>query len=223
MTDGHKKRDIGHVVGMTVPGATGSIVDPETVDPSADPFAILDTSAGMPIALPTTPTVVLMIGASGAGKSTLAARLVDTRAGSAVVSLDTLRARFGAHAGDQSATPNAVAEALNLLHRRSRGRLTTILDATSTEAEHRRAVAAIGAHHRLPVLAIVLDTPLDLCLYRQRSRPAHRRVPADGVRAQHAAVRAALPVLPAEGYAGVHILRPLAPHPHQPEPAEVAR
>jgi predicted kinase len=176
----------------------------------------------MTSALPLLPTggpaLVLLVGPAGSGKSTwAAARYRPTQ----IVSSDGLRAAITDNESDQRATSDAVA----LLHalaaaRLAHGRLT-VIDATNTARSSRSPLLAIATAAEAPAYAVVFTTPVTVCLARNARRSADRqpgcawarRVPAATVVAQHAATAAALPVLAGEGFTGVHVLDPAAPHP----------
>ncbi|GAA2815958.1 hypothetical protein GCM10010505_46800 [Kitasatospora aburaviensis] len=53
------------------------------------------------------------------------------------------------------------------------------------EATVRAGLAERARRHGQPLLAIVMTTPLDVCLRRNSERPANRRVPDDVLRWQH--------------------------------------
>ncbi|MFE9491261.1 hypothetical protein ACFYNF_33295 [Streptomyces sp. NPDC006641] len=52
----------------------------------------------------------------------------------------------------------------------------------------------------MPTVALLVSTPAPVCVERQEDRPESRRVPEPVVRAQHAAMVAAFPGLPDEGF-----------------------
>ncbi|MCX4919924.1 ATP-binding protein [Streptomyces sp. NBC_00687] len=149
----------------------------------------------MTVALPENSLVVL-IGASGAGKSTLA----STWPASQVLSLDDLRGIVSDDPGEQ----NATAEAVDLLHRtleyRMARTLTTVIDATNVEPQTREQLVKAAKRHGMPAVAVLVATPLDVCLERQNARTANRRVRNDVVRAQHQAMTAASQSLSTEGF-----------------------
>ncbi|MCH0560395.1 ATP/GTP-binding protein [Streptomyces sp. MUM 16J] len=67
----------------------------------------------------------------------------------------------------------------------------------------------------VPTVAVVVSTPLSLCLQRQTPRPANRRVPADVVRRQHEAMTFSHQSLAREGFNQVlfaHDLNRLEPY-----------
>ena len=57
----------------------------------------------------------------------------------------------------------------------------------------------------MPVRAVWVDTPLDVCLARNAGRPDERRVPLVGIRAALARFE---PPSVAEGFASVDVVRP---------------
>ncbi|WP_236246882.1 ATP-binding protein [Streptomyces sp. CC210A] len=155
--------------------------------------------------------LVVLIGASGAGKSTLA----RTWPASQVLSLDALRGTVGDDPGDQAATADA-ADVLKLIleHRMAR-RLNTIIDATNVEEAIRVGLMMTAKKYGVPTVAVVVSTPLPLCLQRQHPRPANRRVPDDVVRRQHEAMTFSHQNLTREGFNQVlfaHDLNRLKPY-----------
>jgi predicted kinase len=159
------------------------------------------------------PALVLLIGASGSGKSTLATRHYQ---GSQIVSLDALRGVVADDECDQSATLDAVGLLRAIVAARLARRLTTVVDATNGVAAERAELLTLAVAHGMPAAAVVVDTDLDVCLARQRSRAGPlpgrrwgRAVPDPVVRNQHARTRASLGALPGEGVATVlHLTGP---------------
>lgn len=157
--------------------------------------------------------VVVLLGAAGSGKSTLAQCLAARWGHHCVLSLDVCRAEITGDPTDQDVTPEAVQLLHQLLRHRCRAGLTTVVDATNTDAGHRAPLVELATHGGLPAVAVVLDTPLQVCLDRQQDRlgplPGRkwgRRVPDEVVTAQHAAVTASIPGLPEEGFTGVYVI-----------------
>ncbi|MER7848360.1 AAA family ATPase [Kitasatospora sp. NPDC096077] len=147
-------------------------------------------------------TLVALIGPAGAGKTTYT-RAVPSRQ---VVSLDDLRALVtGGDSGDQGATAEAVQiHDLVLEGRLLRGR-TVVCDSTNVEQAVRARLIERARRHDRPLLAIVMTTPLDVCLRRNSQRPANRRVPDDVLRWQHQLAVEALPGLASEGFDEVRL------------------
>lgn len=146
-------------------------------------------------------TLVLLVGPAGSGKSTWAAAHHPP---TAIVSSDALRAAVADDPTDQDAT----ADAFRLLHAIVRARLkrgrTTVVDATNLTDGARRPLLSLAARFERPVVAIVFDPPLEVCLARNAARPG-RSVPETVVRLHHAQLPGAVAAL---RRAGVPVLRP---------------
>ncbi|WMI62019.1 ATP-binding protein (plasmid) [Streptomyces rochei] len=140
--------------------------------------------------------LIVLIGASGAGKSTLA----RTWPASQVLSLDDLRGAVSDDPGDQGATGDAADVLKLILERRMARKLNTVIDATNVEQSVRVELVMAAKRHGMPTVAVIVATPLPVCLERQGPRPANRRVPEDVVRAQHQAMVASHQRLAAEGF-----------------------
>ncbi|MBC9730987.1 ATP-binding protein [Streptomyces sp. TRM68367] len=130
------------------------------------------------------PCVVVLIGPAGSGKSTLASTWEPTQ----VLGLDHYRALVSDSAGDQSATGDAVFALLRVLEARLRRGLTSVIDATSTNPDDRATLLATARRYGVPTAAVIVPTPLDVCLERNAARTGDRHVPEDTVRAQHQAM-----------------------------------
>lgn len=160
------------------------------------------------------PSLVVLIGAAGAGKTTFAARHF---AADEVLSSDRYRRMVSGEEANQKATRAAFVWLHRDLESRLARRWMTVVDATSVKPAARRALLARARAANVPVTAIVLDLPARTVIARNNARPA-RTVDLAVVRDQLAAVRAALdgpaPVLLAEGFGQVVVLR---------DPAEVDR
>lgn len=156
------------------------------------------------------PSLVVLIGAAGAGKSTWASTWPATQ----VLELDHFRALVSDDAGDQEATDDAVFALQAVLEARLARRKMTVVDATNTEAGVRASLVATARRYGVPTVALVVPTPATVCAERQEERPTSRRVPRQVVLAQHAAMLAAWPGLPGEGFDHVVV----AEHLHRLEP-----
>ncbi|MGW6795062.1 AAA family ATPase [Streptomyces chartreusis] len=140
--------------------------------------------------------LIVLIGASGAGKSTLA----RTWPASQVLSLDALRGTVSDDPGDQEATRDAADVLKLILERRMARKLNTVIDATNVEQSVRVELVMAAKRHGMPTVAVVVATPLPVCLERQGPRPDNRRVPEDVVRSQHQAMVHSHQRLAAEGF-----------------------
>ncbi|WP_331718419.1 AAA family ATPase [Streptomyces sp. NBC_00624] len=144
-------------------------------------------------------TLVVPVGPGGSGKSRFAAMFPSDW----VVCLDELRERVSGDAGDQSATPDAVALQDVLIPARLARGLTTVVDSTNVEARVRRGLVDQASRHRRPVAAVVFLTDLDTCEARNAQRPPGRRVPSTVLRRQHEQTLAAMPLLADEGFTDI--------------------
>ncbi|MEV7296895.1 ATP-binding protein [Streptomyces microflavus] len=142
------------------------------------------------------PSLVCLIGAPGAGKSTWARTWPATQ----VLELDQFRAMVSDDAGNQEATPDAVFALQAVLEARLARNRMTVVDATNTEASVRADLIATARRHGLPTVALLVPTPVSVCVERQKGRPANRRVREPVVLAQHAATIDAFRTLPTEGF-----------------------
>ncbi|MGV9419976.1 AAA family ATPase [Streptomyces sp. NPDC003674] len=140
--------------------------------------------------------LIVLIGASGAGKSTLA----RTWPASQVLSLDGLRGIVSDDPGRQDATADAADVLKLILERRMTRKLNTVIDATNVEQSVRVELVMAAKQHGMPTTAVIVATPLPVCLERQGPRPDNRRVPEDVVRSQHQAMVHSHQRLAAEGF-----------------------
>ncbi len=119
------------------------------------------------------PSLVWLIGPSGAGKSTWAeAHFRDVE----IVSSDRLRSIVGSGPNDLDAS----AAAFDVLERIATARLgaglLTVIDTLGFDDTLRDRLADIAVREGLHQIAVVFDTPPDLC--RERNRTRDRSVPA---------------------------------------------
>lgn len=132
-----------------------------------------------------------------------------------MLELDAFRAMVSDEAGDQAATADAVAALRTVLEARLTRKKTTVIDATNCERAVRAGLVQAARRHGVPVVAVLMGTPVSLCVIRQTARTPDRAMPTDTVRAQHAAAVTAFPGLRAEGFDHVvfadqlHRLEPL--------------
>jgi len=128
--------------------------------------------------------LVVLIGVAGSGKSTFAnARFRATE----VLSSDRFRGLVSDDEGDQEASDDA----FSLLHvvletRLRRGKLC-VIDATNVRAEYRAQLLTAARKFGRPAVAIVFDTPKEICIARAAAR-ADRAVSARVIRDQFKAM-----------------------------------
>lgn len=146
--------------------------------------------------------LVLLIGVAASGKSTFAARhFLPTE----VLSSDALRAMIMDDPHAQGATDDAFDLLHRLLAMRLRRGRRTVVDATNVEAWARAELLAVARQHRRPVVAVILDLPLEVAMERNLARP-EPRPPNAALRRQHRWLQDTLRELPDEGLAATHHL-----------------
>lgn len=145
------------------------------------------------------PALVVLVGASGSGKSTWAARRYRAEE---VVSSDALRGVVGSGPHDLDAS----AEAFDLLDRivaaRLRRGLTTVVDTLGLDEARRTTWRMAAREAGMPAVAVLLDTPPDVC--RSRNRERDRPVPAPAITGQLRKAAAVGTALDLEGWDVVH-------------------
>lgn len=147
------------------------------------------------------PSVVVLVGPSGAGKTTWAR---DHFADHEVLSSDALRAVVGLGEDDQRAGTDAFAVLADILERRCKRGLTTVVDSVGLDAKRRRSYVATARRFGLPAHAVLFDTDPAEC--RRRNKTKARPVPTAVLTSQFktfASLGGALPE--GEGWDGVHI------------------
>ena len=127
-------------------------------------------------------TLVVLVGPSGAGKSHWAASQFPA---SAIVSSDALRALVGMGEHDQRAGTDAFALLDQVLERRLARGLLTVVDTLGLDPERRAVYLRIARNSGFTPVAVVFDTPADVCKARNRGRA--QPVPAKVLTGQLAA------------------------------------
>ncbi|MFN8202999.1 MAG: polynucleotide kinase-phosphatase [Solirubrobacteraceae bacterium] len=161
------------------------------------------------------PSLVVLIGPSGSGKSSFAGKHF---AATEVISSDFCRGLVADDENDQSATADAFAVLHFIAGRRLAQPRFTVVDATNVQREARKPLIELAKQHDLFPVAIVLDTPEEICQERNRVRP-DRDFGPHVVRRQRAQLRRSLKGLQREGFRRVWVLR----SPEEVAAAEVRR
>lgn len=158
----------------------------------------------MKIELPD-PSVVLLIGASSSGKSTFAAKHFPA---SSILSSDAFRALVVDDENSLTVNEDAFDALQYVLQKRLKHMRLTVIDATNLQQHARAALVHIAKRYHLFPVAIVLDTPVDVCLERNAER-ADRQLPEGSIRNHVRQVRRASPKrLKREGIRFTYTVRP---------------
>ena len=136
-----------------------------------------DTGDAGPISLPS-PCLVILVGPAGVGKSTWAAAQFSV---GQVVSTDALRGMVGESPHDQAASADAFAIVDEIVSRRLRRGLTTVIDSLGMDSTTRARWRAMAGAAGVPCIAAVFHVVASEVRARNRARP--QPVPDRAVRA----------------------------------------
>lgn len=141
--------------------------------------------------------LTVLMGAPGSGKSTWA-----RERGAQVVSTDAARsdARLRAEANRRG---DVLRESYRRLHELLADGQDAVFDSTGSNPRVRAAAIGIARRHGAAVEVEVLDTPVEVCVERQRDR--RDAVPEEAVRRIHAEIARQTPGLKYEGFDTVRI------------------
>ena len=144
--------------------------------------------------------LVVLVGPVASGKSTWAEREFPNH----VVSSDRMRALVGEGEHDQRASKDAFAVLEDVIDRRLKRGLLTVVDSLALDPKQRERYRELAAKHRVPCVAIAFDTAAEEA--RRRNRDRVRSVPANIVATQLKGWPQTLRGLEIERFAAVHIL-----------------
>ncbi|MFG2622000.1 polynucleotide kinase-phosphatase [Streptomyces sp. NPDC048507] len=178
----------------------------------------MTTPATTPATTPTTPAIpaaprvlpvtdlslVVLIGATGSGKSTFARKHFKP---TEVLSSDFCRGLVADDENDQSASKDAFEVLHHIAGKRLAAGRLTVVDATSVQAESRRALVRLAREHDVLPIAIVLDVPEAVCAARNAARPDRAGLPRRVIQRHRSELRRSLRGLEREGFRKVHVLR----------------
>ncbi|MCU1393768.1 MAG: luciferase [Ilumatobacteraceae bacterium] len=150
------------------------------------------------------PSLVVLIGPAGSGKTSWAVEHFADH----VVSSDQLRALVGEAEHDLRASADAFAVLDDIVARRLRRKLTTVIDSLGTDPARRDSWRRLAATHGVPCVAVVFDVPPTQLRRQNRSRD--KRVPDAVIRRQLAEWPAVVAAARTEPFAAVHDAEPAA-------------
>ncbi len=111
--------------------------------------------------------LVVLVGIAGSGKSTFASeRFRSTE----ILSSDRFRAMVSDDEGDQEATDDAFAILHTVLEKRLRRGRLCVVDATNLQPKHRALLLAAARSYKRAALALIFDTPEEVCITRAERR-----------------------------------------------------
>lgn len=147
------------------------------------------------------PHLFFLIGLPGSGKSFLAKKLLYDHPERSLISTDAIRAQLFGDEAIQGSWPLIQQEiqvqlrqAIGQIREDAAGHPTAIYDATNARRKNRReAIAQIRAIGFRQITGIWLDTPLPICLERNRQRD--RQVPESVILRMDRQLRGAPPSL----------------------------
>ncbi|GAB6901492.1 polynucleotide kinase-phosphatase [Kineosporia succinea] len=146
--------------------------------------------------------LVVLVGVSGSGKSTFARAKFGPYE---VISSDFCRGLVSNDENSQDATAAAFDVLNYIVGKRLEAGLLTVVDATNVQKDARASLLRVARDHDVLPVAIVLDTPKEVCLERNASR-TDRDFGARVIHRQSESLHRSLRGLKREGFRRVHVL-----------------
>jgi predicted kinase len=145
------------------------------------------------------PLLIVAVGLPGSGKSTYFQRI-----GANPVSTDAIRQQLADDASDQTIHKQVFETLRFLVRQRVRlGRTVTYIDATNLTVKDRNQYIRMARLWKCRIQALYFDTPVELCLERNRNR--ERFVPEDVIAKMAAKL---VPPHTREGFESVSVVTP---------------
>lgn len=147
--------------------------------------------------------LIVLLGISGSGKSHFAREHFTA---DEVVSSDRCRGLVSGDESDQACSKYAFEVFHSILNARLALGRRCVADATNLSSRARADLRVLAEKHGRPLVALVLDTPIEEAKRRNAMRA--RQVPEDVIDRQHARLLDALPLLGVEGFFRIDFIRP---------------
>ena len=112
----------------------------------------------------------MLVAPSGAGKSTLASNFLSGCPDCIYLNADMLRGCIGKDDSDQSVNHQVFATLKNMLEYFLRLKKSVLLDNTNLSVRARSDWIKIAKKYNYEVQALILNTPIEICLDRNRTR-----------------------------------------------------
>lgn len=143
-----------------------------------------------------------MVGAPGSGKSTYAAKLAEQES-AIIISGDDIRAELYGNASIQGQWVE-IHDRIETLVSEANGK-PVILDGTHYRSSYRKeAIALLQSYGYDQIEAVVIDTSLDNCIFRNASR--HRGVPRHIVIQMHEKLQSSLKTIDNESFSHINYI-----------------
>jgi alkanesulfonate monooxygenase SsuD/methylene tetrahydromethanopterin reductase-like flavin-dependent oxidoreductase (luciferase family)/predicted kinase len=149
------------------------------------------------------PVVAMLVGPSGSGKSTWA---LQHFAANQVISSDALRASSGRGEDDLGASADAFALLRTVLAMRCKRKLSSVVDTLGFDESLRSEVISEACKAGLPVVAVVMDTPSQLC--RSRNAERGKRIPVAVLNEQFTKFQNVRELVLSESFTSIHVIEP---------------